>query len=113
MFRPECKYYPKLRLFENLRGEYSLFKPSSSFKKTNPSGIIGRVLEIKYICSENFYLIYNRSSDKLCDIIVKMEFFKDLFILAISDDFNGFCFFEAAIIDPIPISTELKISAPK
>ena len=45
--RPECKYFPNNRLFKPLRAEYSLFKPSSGFKKTNPSGLIGYLIEVK------------------------------------------------------------------
>jgi hypothetical protein len=47
LMRPECKYFLKDRMFSILRGEYSLFKPFSAFKKSNPSGYIGHVLEIK------------------------------------------------------------------
>lgn len=105
--RPECKYFLKPRLFQILRGEYSLFKPSSSFKKTSPFGLIGRVLEIKYVHNlkqNNFNQFIYRPNDKFCEIIDKIESFKDTAVLAISDDFNSFCFLEAALINPVPAS---------
>jgi len=67
-------------IFEDLRRtEYCVFKPNSNFKKTNPTGLIGRFIEAKI--DDNPMQVLSQNCGQsifwvLCDSAYNIQFVK-------------------------------------